>query len=436
MKLKTKFLWFSLGVHVLFIFLLIRIYPVNRDLFLLCEASLLIFLAFSVWMYQFISKPFDLISSGIESLKDKDFSTKLNKVGHEEMDGLISVYNLMMDQLREERLKQMEKSLFLEKLIEASPTGIIILDFDGRISSINPTARSIMNVHPEEVQGRVIASLPGKLASSLALLEVNGSKVVILNGIQSFKCQHATFSDRGFTRSFYTIEELTKEIYAREKAAYERVVKMMSHEVNNSIGAINSILNSCLNYQDQLQEDDQNDYSNALQISIARNKNLSSLMSNFAKVVKVPEPELQDLDLLSTLHSVQTLMETEIQKKELNWLWELEQEKLSVHADSRQMEQVFINVIKNAIEASPNRGTIRISTTTNCLMISNTGTNIPPEVSEQLFSPFFSTKKDGQGVGLMLTKEILINHQFRFSLESSGDWTEFKLIFRQPITGA
>ena len=426
MKLKTKFLLFSIVLHLILIYLLVRIQVLNMNLFLTGESLLLVSFAFSIWMYRTIGKPFDIIATGIESLKDKDFSSKLSTVGHEEVDELISVYNLMIEQLRQERLLQIEKSSFLDKLIQASPTGIIIMDFDDRVSVVNPAALILTSLETDTLIGSKMDELPGKLAEELALLEVNHSTIVNINGIHAFKCQKSTFIDKGFSRAFFTIEELTKEIYAREKAAYERVVKMMSHEVNNSIGAINSILNSCLNYQQQLEEGDREDYMNALQVSIERNKSLSTLMSNFARVIKVPDPVKHVVDLMAIIKNVQTLMEAEAYKKELQWQWEIGQQ-FWVEADGQQMEQVFINVVKNAIEAVPVKGVIKITGTTDSLSIANTGAEISREVSQQLFSPFFSTKRNGQGVGLMLTREILVNHGFKFGLESKNGWTSFRI---------
>lgn len=383
----------------------------------------------SFWLCKAIGRPFDIISSGIESLKDKDFSTKLNPLGHAEMDELIAVYNLMIDQLRQERLLQMEKSSFLEKLIEASPSGIIIFDFEGNISFLNLAAVEIVGLPETEVIGRHLNNLPERLAEELSYLCVNESKVINLNGMKSYKCHMSTFVDKGFNRAFITIDELTREIYVKEKNAYEKVIKVMSHEVNNSIGAINSILYSCLNYKIQLQEDDREDYQNALNVSINRNQGLSDLMSNFARVVKVPDPVKERLDVISLLRSVVILMEPTGLIKHVKWMWDVDSDAFEILGDYQQLEQVFINILKNATEAVDSHGKIRIRTSSSMktLSISNTGSGIPKEISNQLFSPFFSTKKNGQGIGLMLSREILLNHNFKFSLQTKGEWTEFTI---------
>jgi len=433
MKLKTKVLLLAIAIHAIFIYMLSQLYTVNRNAFLIAEVSIFISLILSYLLYRAISHPFDTISSGIASLKDKDFSAKLNKTGHPEMDELIYVYNLMIEQLRQERLLQVEKSSFLEKLIEASPSGIIIFGFDGSIASINPAAEEIIDLQRDAILGKPLNQINSRLTEALFLLETNAPKIINLDGIKSYKCHKATFTDRGYNRTFITIEELTSEIYIREKNAYEKVIKMMSHEVNNSIGAINSLLNSCLNYQHQLNDEDQEDYVTALDISINRNNGLSDLMSNFARVIRIPEPVRHQVELISVLRSVALLMEPEARKKEVNWQWETDATSFETFADDQQLEQVFINILKNAIEAVNSSGTIRIQTfsSTKSISIANTGSPISNEVSQQLFSPFFSTKKNGQGIGLMLTREILYNHNFKFSLQNSEEWTEFKILFHE-----
>jgi two-component system nitrogen regulation sensor histidine kinase NtrY len=433
MKLKTKVLLSAILIHGIFIYLLTVLYSSDRDMFLIAEALVFISMIFSYWLYRSISKTFDTISSGIETLKDKDFSAKLNNIGHPETDELVYVYNMMIDQLRHERLLQAEKSSFLGKLIDASPSGIIIFDFNGNITSINPAALEMIGSTTDEIPGKSLGQISGRLTDELSLLEVNQPKVVDLEGVKSYKCHMSTFTDLGYARTFITIEELSREIYLREKNAYEKVIKMMSHEVNNSIGAVNSILNSCLNYKDQLNEEDREDYQAAMNVSITRNSSLSDLMSNFARVIRVPEPIRHDVELVELLRSVVLLMEPEAGKKEVRWLWELDSPAFEIFADYQQLEQVFINILKNAIQAVDYSGTIRIQTFSSARTISigNTGPGISKEVSSKLFSPFFSTTKNGQGIGLMLTREILYNHNFKFSLQSSGDWTEFKIVFKQ-----
>jgi nitrogen fixation/metabolism regulation signal transduction histidine kinase len=107
---------------------------------------------------------------------------------------------------------------------------------------------------------------------------------------------HGTFLDRGFRRSFYLLEELTDELRHSEKTAYEKLIRMLSHEVNNTVGASNSLLNSCLTYGVQLTPHDRADFEHALGVVIARTEQLSAFMASFADVVRLPSPQLALVD--------------------------------------------------------------------------------------------------------------------------------------------
>jgi len=246
-------------------------------------------------------------------------------------------------------------------------------------------------------------------------------------------CTKAHFLDRGFQRYFILIEELTEEIIKAEKKAYEKVIRMMSHETNNSIGAINSILNSFLNYKDQLKAEDREDFENALLVAIQRNIRLNRFMSNFTDIVRIPPPVRRMCDLHELLKAVQVLLSGECEARNITWRWEFSPQPFKVKLDIQQMEQVLVNACKNSIEAIGENGQITVATINSPgkkLIIRDTGKGISNDIKPNLFTPFFSTKKNGQGIGLTLIKEILVNHGFNFSLESSAKgFTEFTIDF-------
>ena len=106
---------------------------------------------------------------------------------------------------------------------------------------------------------------------------------------------HAEFRDRGFAKTFYLLEEMTEELRLTEKTAYEKLIRMMSHEVNNSVGAVRSLLESVLRYAEQIGPDDRGDFTNALTIAAARIESLNRFMSGFADVVRLPPPHPRDV---------------------------------------------------------------------------------------------------------------------------------------------
>ncbi len=433
MKLRTKFILFIIVLHVILILLSFQLLKDYKIYFVVSEFFILISLGISIKLYQDFISPLNLISSGIESLKGQDFSTKFVKVGQFELDQLIDMYNHMINQLREERITQQEQHYFLDRLIQASPSGIIILDLDENITLINPAAQSLVSCDIKDITGKKLDDIGSTITNELCHLESDESKIININGIQAYKCQKSHFIDRGFSHHFILIEELTEQILQTEKKAYDKVIRMMSHEINNSIGAINSILNSSLNYKNQLKEKDQNDFENALSVSIERNNKLNKFMSNFADVVRTPPPTKEIYDLHKLLKNVYTIMSAECEKYNISLKWELVKEQFWVKIDVQQMEQVLLNIIKNSIEAIKSDGQIIIKTTNKpnpSLSIFDSGNGIPKDIGQKLFTPFFSTKQNGQGIGLTLIKEILINHGFRFSLTSTADnLTEFKIDF-------
>ncbi len=144
MSLRTKYLLYIITIHAALIFLIFKWLQENKLLFIVSEVLVLASVLAAIQIYRAFGQPSQFISAGIEAIKDKDFTIKFVPTGNREVDGLIDVYNLMIDQLREERTKQMEQQFFLEKLIEASPIATLIFDFDRRISSANPKATALL----------------------------------------------------------------------------------------------------------------------------------------------------------------------------------------------------------------------------------------------------------------------------------------------------
>ena len=430
MKARTKYLLFVAGVHILPVFLSFQLLPEKQNLFFISELALILSLFLSFKLYQQLIRPLDMIAMGVESLKDRDFSTKFVTIGQRDVDQLIGVYNKMIDQLRIERIHQREKHFFLDRLIQASPVAIIILDFEGNISSLNSAALLLPGFGGAELYGRSLESFPGRLPRELHRLQINDSRIVYLDGIQAFKCQKAHFMDKGFPHQFMIVEELTAEMLETEKKAYEKVIRMMSHEINNSIGAINSILQSVLEFQDQLNQEDQTEFAHVIQVAIDRNTHLNQFMDNFAKVVRIPPPAKTRQDLHKILRNVAALLSGGQNEKDIHWKWKLMDAPSEVLMDVHQLEQALVNVIKNAIEAIETSGTIEIQTLSSplSLIISNDGATIDSQTQQKLFSPFFSTKQTGQGIGLTLTREVLLNHGIKFSLATEPDgFTRFRM---------
>ncbi|MEJ5993375.1 ATP-binding protein [Pedobacter sp. Du54] len=415
MKLKTKYITFVVTIHLVCLVMSYFIFEKDELIFLLSEVFILFSILISLSLYKQLITPLMYLKQGVNAIKDQDFNVKFLVTGKTEVDELVDVYNRMIDELRNERTKQQEQHFFLDKLIQTSPTGIIILDYDGEIKQINPQAREILNLYPE------------LLSSELTPMKIGVGKMVKIGGVKTYKIQKSKFIDRGFERVFILLEDVTSEIFEAEKNIYSKVIRMMAHEVNNTIGPVNSIIHLALGQQEEQANEKNQLLKNALQVAIDRNQNLNIFMRNFADLVKLPAANKKELDLVSLLKSVAQLMAFSVKGKEIKFELDLPNEPYFILGDEQQLEQAFINIVKNAIEAIEKTGmiTFKLDSMLHQIVIANNGKGIDKEHNEEVFSPFFSTKKDGQGIGLTLVREILVNHSFGFFLRTENEVTKF-----------
>ncbi|TKK67534.1 HAMP domain-containing protein [Ilyomonas limi] len=417
MKLRTKYLFFVALLHLVALVLSFYVFQENKLYFIVSEIFIFISAAIAWSFYKELIAPLRRLMQGIEAIKDRDFNVKFLTTGSPEMGQLINVYNTMIDELRKERTQQEQQHFFLEKLIATSPTGIIILDYDNHIQLVNYKALTIIKLPENKLIGRTMNDINHPIINQVKTLESGESVTINLTGINMYKVQKAQFIDRGFARSFIMIEELTEEIVSAEKKVYSKVIRMMAHEVNNSIGPVNSILHSALNMQQLWQQPSTAMLKEALCTAIMRNENLNVFTRNFANLVKLPEPIKKPISVHQLVHAIAHLMEIRAAEKNIRFQIHLPEQDFIIYADEAQMEQVLVNIVKNAIEAIDEGGIITFIVKDNKLIIADTGQGIDANHQQYIFSPFFSTKKDGQGIGLTLVREVLTNHGFHFTLE-------------------
>lgn len=423
-SLRLKYILFTALTHGVLILLSVQFLPERRGLFFLAELLILISLFIAIRIFRAFIAPINLMHHGTQTLRDGDFNSRLVEVGQRELDDLIQVFNTMMDRLRQERLSQQEQQYFLGKLIEASPSGVLILDFDDRVSTANPRALQLLGCSWEALAERPLAEVDAPLARHLAVMD-NGSRIIRLDARRAYRAQKAAFLDRGFQHAFLLLEELTAEFHSIEKQAYSKIIRLMSHEINNSIGAINSILRTTLDQQPETIQDPE--IRSALEVAMERNRNLNRFVKNYADVVRLPPPNLQPTDLHTLLEGVVDLFDARCHELEISVHWDLYPDPITVQLDAGQMEQVLINIFRNAMDAIGSRGRITILTDINpkTICLRDTGTGIDESIRESLFSPFFSSKPNGQGIGLTLSREILENHGCAYSLgpNATGETT-------------
>ena len=431
MKLKSLFFILAFLLAVVWAVLLFIATKENGWRFYLVEGLITLSLVYLVYFYRKVIKPLNSIAGGMDLLRAQDFSSRLAPVGQREADRIVQVFNRMMDQLKEERLRLREQNHFLDLLISVSPMGVMILTLDEKISMTNKAALEFMDEGPEEnLIGKGMDELNGTLAEELKRLAKGATETIRLSNSRIYRCSRLSFIDRGFAHPFYLIESLTSDVMKAEKKAYEKVIRMIAHEVNNSVAGIASTLDTV---NDALQTiDDTEDLQEVMKVCIERSFSMSRFITNFADVVKIPEPQLEEVSLNDRVFACKRFMENVCQSRDIDLQMNLCEENPTVSIDTSLFEQVLINIIKNAAESIGEKGCITIRTSVSPLMleIGDTGQGISKETETMLFTPFFSTKPNGQGIGLIFIREVLMKHNCNFSLRTYPDGiTRFRICF-------
>ncbi len=377
--------------------------------------------------YRNVMKPLRTIANGVDLLRAQDFSSRLSPVGQREADRIVDMFNGMMASLKQERLKLREQNHFLDLLIDVSPMGIILIGNDGRITDANRAAAKFLDI--DSVKGMAgmrpedIHSTLGKILGSLQDREV---RVVRLNDSMVYRCSRLSFMESGISHPFYLIEKLTDEVMKAERKSYEKVIRMMAHEVNNSLAGIISVMDTAK------EEVDDSDIAEAIAACEDRCRDMGAFITKFASAVKIPEPIKRNTDLATLLRSRSPLFESICSGAGAHLTIELPDRETPVSIDPVLIEQVVTNIVKNAAESAGAGGEVKISIEEPgiTLVVTDNGPGISAEAAEMLFTPFFTTKESGHGLGLLFVSEVLNSHGCRFSLETCADsLTRFRIRF-------
>ena len=410
MKITYYFLLLSLLIVGLFALLMRLTFNVHPTIFYVAEGMLVVVLIFLVVFYRKVIRPIDTLTGGMELLRDQDMSTTLAPSGQKETDEIVKTFNALITRLRNEHLRLDEQNSFLNLLIDASPMGVILCDLSGNVKSMNPAAQKM---------------LTPAISEAMKTLPLGEDTTLRLSNSQIYHLSHLSFLDRGYQHPFFLIESLTSEVMKAEKVAYEKVIRMIAHEVNNNVAGIVSTL-------DLIGEELHSDTSKeALDASRERTQKMAEFVTRFANVVKIPEPQLTLCDLSEEVEACHSFLEGLCQTHHIHLTFHLTDEAIPVHLDTTLFQQALVNIVKNAIESITDKGEITITTVPKTLTITDNGRGISPEVAQHIFTPFYSTKPQGQGLGLLLIRDILTKHGCNFTLLTSPDdgLTRFTIVF-------
>ena len=271
------------------------------------------------------------VDESAQFLHDSDYTARFREVGQPEMDRLIGVYNRMVDSLRAERRRVQEQHYFLR----TRPRCLAVGDRRARsrwaASSRQSGGASGCCSDRRRICADGRSALECRCWRPDRRLERRG--YAARGGRGECATRHVPRSR--VRRRLLLLEELTEELRQSEKAAYEKLIRMMSHEVNNSVGASSSLLQSSLSYSAQLSDDDRADFERALQIAIDRMGQLNVFMRSFADVVRLPPPGRQPVNLVEVLRRIEGLVRADREARGIGWRWAIEEDPAVVDDGSR-----------------------------------------------------------------------------------------------------
>lgn len=401
-------------------------------------AVAIVAIVFTLRLHRHYRKTLRAIDSGFELLRTRDTSSRLARSGNADIDKIRDTFNNMLAELKASKEQVLEQNNLLNLLVGVSPMGIIMLDFDEHIVSMNPAARQFLEC-PDNVVGKRIGELPSAIAQRMSQLNEKKAETFTTNNAHIFKCTRATFIDRGSHHPFFLIESLTEDVMAAEKKAYEKVIRMIAHEVNNSTATMMSILDM-IGSDLQGFSEDTSDIGKLLQVCSERSQAMTDFISRLAEVVKIPDPIVKPVAVNSLVEDNAQFLESQCVAQNVAIEIRLSHRNPLVQADAALMSQVLINIVKNAIESivtlteekPGHQGIVRIETTDEGnITVTDNGKGISPDVEQKIFTPFFSTKPTGNGLGLLFIREVLTRHNCQFSLQTVNEHTIFTIRFNK-----
>ena len=446
MTLRGRLIAYLTGLHLIFLAFTLAHFNDTIWLMLLVELLLLGSFAGGVHLIRRALEPLEYTRRFNDLLQDQDYSARLQEVDGGELGELVRLFNTMLGALYEERLALGEQQGFLDRLLESTPSAVIVFDFDGRISLFNASAQALLGLG--DGKGKPLThfyagELPAvdadgarkrSILSQLDTLPLCESRMLVDTDGRLYRGQRGHFIDRGFARHFLLVEELTEELESSERATYEKLVRVLAHEVNNTVAATGSVLESLLFYSTQLAERDSEDFRTAIVAVKRRNVSLGEFIERFTRVAKMPAPELRAVPLGDMLDDIVALYREPCRARGIVIEWTRRAASPSLQLDPHLMEQALMNIVKNAMEAANEGGYIHLQLAREKeglrLSIIDSGNRLGEVAGGQLFTPFFTTKKGGQGIGLLFVREVLNRHGLRYRLAPNGKQeTQFDIWF-------
>ena len=362
--------------------------------------------------------PLRTLSNLLEALREGDYSLRGSAARRGDAIGEVVIeINTLAQTLREQRLAVEEKSALLAKVIAALDIAVLAFDGEGFLKLANPAAERLLGSTFGKLNGRSAATLD--LGDWLATTEPRISERTFPGGSGRWEVRRAVFREGGRPHDLLVITDLSRTLREEERLAWQRLLRVLGHELNNSLAPIRSMAATLAKVLavEPLAEDWRDDAGSALGVIGDRAEALARFMARYTAFARLPPPKPKRFafaDLILRVAHLEQRMPVVVEHGIA----------LEIDADPDQIEQALINLLKNAVDATlPGAGEVRIRWQQNraelIVEIIDSGSGLP--YSENLFVPFFTTKPGGSGIGLVLARQIIEAHGGNLTLENRAD---------------
>ena len=378
-----------------------------------------------------VASPLRTVASLLEAMREGDYSIRARGArGEEALGDVMAQVNEMAATLREQRLGALEATTLLRKVMEEIDVAIFAFDGDRKLKLVNRAGERLVAQPAERIMDAGADSLG--LGEFLEGAEAQNLQRTFPSGPGRWGIHRATFREGGLPHQLLVVTDLTRALREEELQAWQRLVRVLGHELNNSLAPIKSIAGSLemLVQHDPLPSDWREDTRRGLSIIATRSEGLSRFLGSYARLAKLPRPRLAPVDVSTWVRQVASLEQRIAPELRAG-------PEMTIQGDRDQLEQLLINLLRNAVDASldtsgetPGGVVIawnRVGTLLEVL-IQDEGPGLSNTAN--LFVPFFTTKPGGSGIGLVLSRQIAEAHGGSLDLHNrpGGPGCEARLI--------
>jgi len=346
---------------------------------------------------------------------------------------LKEAFNRIIARFQDARAERDIQAGYLETVVKHMPVPFIAARTDGSLSLVNNPARRLTGL-PALRHLDQLAELDPQLPTLMQGI-APGSQQLLQTRLRDVPAElRVSVSEiriSGETERLYSIENLSGELTARESSAWRNLIRVLTHEIMNTLTPVTSLAQTTVTMLDETEATD--DIREAVTTIARRSEGLMNFVSRYRELLKIPQPEPEAVRVIDALNSVTTLMANELREVRLDI--EVVPGSLEVYADRQLLDQVLINLVRNAADAirdidSPEmRLSAKLDFGRVIIRIRDNGRGIPEETVDQIFVPFFTTKRTGSGIGLSLSRQIMTAHRGEIVVESGAGGTTASLLF-------